>query len=141
MCKKGMSNLKSVIESSISIHNVKPSTGRIIKDINTKPDIYDNKYYYESCKVSNTIRNTYRKHLKAFHFMALKTIPSHKITQNTIVSDLHVPNLHCNVYDCTFPQKSIYVYHCQYAYRMAFVRLAIERCKTDGIIDTYCRLL
>ncbi|EPB83671.1 hypothetical protein HMPREF1544_09587 [Mucor circinelloides 1006PhL] len=140
MCKKGMSNFKSVIEPSILVHNVKPSTGRMIKDINTESDIYDTKYYYKSCKIGYTSRNTYRKHLKAVHFMALKTIPSHKITLNTIVSELHDSNLHCNVCDCTYSQKSTYVCHCQYACGMAFVKLAIERRKTDGIIDTYCRL-
>lgn len=112
----------------------------MIKDINTEPDIYDTKYCYESCKVGYTSRNTYRKRLKAVHFMALKTIHSHKITQNTIVPDLHDPNLHYSVCDCTLPLKSSYVYHCQYACGMAFVKLAIERRKTDGIIDTYCRL-
>ncbi|KAL9544799.1 hypothetical protein PS6_008571 [Mucor atramentarius] len=102
ICKQRMPNLKSVIQHRKSTHNVKASSNRRIKDINTEPDIYDPDFYCKPCEVCYNSMEKYRAHLRRVHFMALKTIPSHQIPQSSIVPDPDDPNLYCKVCDHTY---------------------------------------
>ncbi|KAL9537719.1 hypothetical protein PS6_011700 [Mucor atramentarius] len=140
ICKKRMPNLKSVLQRRKSIHDVKPSSRRTIKDIDTEPDMHDPNFYCRSCKVIYKDRNKYRYHLRNVHFMILKTIPTRKLSQSTILPDPDDPNLYCKVCDSTYAHKPSYKQHCRYKHGMASVKIGIARSKPDGIADTYCKI-
>ncbi|EPB91950.1 hypothetical protein HMPREF1544_01244 [Mucor circinelloides 1006PhL] len=140
ICKTRMPNLKSVLQHRKSTHNVRPSSHRIIKDINTEPDMHDPNFYCRSCKVIYKDRNKYRYHLRNVHFMVLKTILKSKSPRSTIVPDPDDPSLHCRACDSTYSHRSFYRQHCRYKHGMASVKISIARSKPDGIADTYCKI-
>ncbi|KAL9549970.1 hypothetical protein PS6_005793 [Mucor atramentarius] len=140
ICKKRMPNLKSVLQHRNSTHNIKPSSGRIIKDINTEPDMHDPNFYCRSCKVIYKDRRKYRNHLRLVHFMVLKTIFKSGSPRSTIVPDPDDPSLHCRACDSTYAQRSFYRQHCRYKHGMTSVKFGAARSKPDGIADTYCKI-
>ncbi|KAL9547872.1 hypothetical protein PS6_006901 [Mucor atramentarius] len=140
ICKKRMPNLKSVLQHRKSIHNVKPSSRRISKDINTEPDVHNPNFYCRPCKVNYKDRKIYRNHLRIVHFMVLKTILKSKSPRSTIVPDPDDPNLHCRACDSTYAHRSSYRQHCRYKHGMTSVNFGAVRSKPDGIADTYCKI-
>ncbi|EPB87198.1 hypothetical protein HMPREF1544_06023 [Mucor circinelloides 1006PhL] len=140
MCKKRMPSLKSVMEHRKSVHNIKRTCPLKIKDINSEPDIHDPNFYCKSCKVSYSNRNTYRNHLRAAHYMILKTIPSRRVPESTILPDPDDPNLYCRACDHTYASKKSYKHHCQFGHGMTPVKPANQELASSSIIDSYCKL-
>ncbi|KAL9538801.1 hypothetical protein PS6_011452, partial [Mucor atramentarius] len=140
ICKKRMPNLKSVLQHRKSIHNVKPSSRRISKDINTEPDVHNPNFYCRSCKVNYKGRRKYRNHLRHGHFMVLKTFLRSKSPRSTIIPDPDDPSLHCRACDFTYAHKPSYKQHCRSKHGMASVKIGIARSKPDGMAYTYCKI-
>ncbi|EPB91973.1 hypothetical protein HMPREF1544_01267 [Mucor circinelloides 1006PhL] len=140
ICSQRMPNLKSVLQHRKSIHNISRFNHRIIKDVNTEPDMHDPNFYCRSCKVIYKDRDKYRYHLRHVHFMVLKTILKSKSPRSTIVPDPNDPSLHCRACDHTYAQKSSYKKHCQYKHGMTSVKFGTAKSKPDGIVDTYCKI-
>ncbi|EPB91955.1 hypothetical protein HMPREF1544_01249 [Mucor circinelloides 1006PhL] len=140
ICNQRMPNLKSVLQHRNSTHNIKLSSRRIIKDVNTEPDIHNPNFYCRSCKVISKDRNRYRNHLRIVHFMVLKTILKSESPRSTIVPNPDDPSLHCRACDYTYAQKLFYKQHCRYKHGMTSVKFGIARSKPDGIADTYCKI-
>ncbi|KAL9545231.1 hypothetical protein PS6_008338 [Mucor atramentarius] len=138
-CSQTSPNLKSVMEHRASVHNVKSGKGSMVKDINVEPDVHDPNFYCKSCKVSYTNKRRYRHHLKAVHYMVLKTMRLGKIPQNTNTPDPDDPNLYCRGCDYTYAEKRQYKRHCRYTHGVTSVKFAGRTFTQDGIIDTYCK--
>ncbi|EPB91956.1 hypothetical protein HMPREF1544_01250 [Mucor circinelloides 1006PhL] len=140
ICSQRMPNLKSVLQHRKSIHNISRFNHRIIKDVNTEPDIHSPNFYCRSCKVIYKDRIKYRDHLRHVHFMVLKTILKSKSPRSTIVPDPDDPSLHCRACDHTYAQKSSYKKHCQYKHGITSAKFGTAKSKPDGIVDTYCKI-
>ncbi|KAL7313785.1 hypothetical protein PS15m_012358 [Mucor circinelloides] len=140
VCKKRMPNLKSVLQHRKSIHNVKPSSHRIIKDVHTEPDIYDPNFYCKTCKMYYNSKLKYKAHLRTAHFMVLKAKSKYEVPQNAILPDPDDPNQYCRACDYTYSGKSHYKQHCRYKHGMTSVQFGFTKSKTDGIVDTYCKI-
>ncbi|KAL9547773.1 hypothetical protein PS6_006961 [Mucor atramentarius] len=139
ICNQRMPNLKSVLQHRVSAHNVNHSTTRIIKDVSTEPDIHDPNYYCKSCEKRYDCKKVYRNHLRAAHFMVLKTLLKRAIPQTIIVPDPDDPNLYCRTCDYTYARKASYKEHCRYRHGMKSVKFDTALSKSDGITDTYCK--
>ncbi|EPB91874.1 hypothetical protein HMPREF1544_01167 [Mucor circinelloides 1006PhL] len=139
MCKMKMPNLESVLKHRNSIHTINPLKKSMVKDINTEPNIHDPNFHCKPCKVKYTSGIKYRQHLRATHFMVLKTIHLVKKLQNNIVPDPDIPSLYCRSCDHTYSNKSSYKQHCRYAHGMASFKLVSRRSALGVITDSYCK--
>ncbi|EPB91943.1 hypothetical protein HMPREF1544_01237 [Mucor circinelloides 1006PhL] len=110
ICKTRMPNLKSVLQHRKLTHNVRPSSHRTIKDIDTEPDVRDPNFY---CSESS---------------------------RSTIVPDPDDPSLHCRACDSTYAHRPSYKRHCRYIHGITSVKFGTPRSKPDGIANTYCKI-
>ncbi|KAL9554231.1 hypothetical protein PS6_003519 [Mucor atramentarius] len=139
VCKERMPNLESVLEHRKSIHSVNLWKKTMVKDINTEPNIHDPNFHCKPCKVRYTDRIKYRHHLRATHFMVLKTMYLNKKVQHNIVPDPDDPSLYCRSCDHTYSNKNEYKRHCRYAHGITSVKLVSRRSTLCFITDSYCK--
>ncbi|KAL9556245.1 hypothetical protein MBANPS3_001970 [Mucor bainieri] len=139
ICKTKMANLKSVLEHRKSTHLTRTWSNRKIKNMETEPDIHDHNFYCKSCERSYKDRNKYRSHLRAVHYMILKSPPNLKAPDNDVFPDPDDPSLHCRACDHTYTRKDTYKQHCRYSHGMKHVKFASRSSASNSTTDTYCQ--